>query len=263
MLTSLAKVRLSFLLAAAGAWCAACGGDSSAIFSDVPAENGATSATAGSAGKATGATEQGGSLSNGGTESAGGSTPSGGTNEQAGTSAMSGGGEPGAGSGSGGTAGRDSGGGSGGTADSGGSGGTGGASGSGGATGSAGTSGGGGSGGSGGSTNNGAPCPDVFGDYTITNAEGNCYGLNQEATQSITGSAPQCLAHFVSVPQDGGRGINGAGALDGTGAFKGAVLSFNDTQRTNCTGAWDADSERMTVECGGLGEQCTVVLERD
>ncbi len=203
---------------------------------------------------AAGAAAQGGSLSNSGTsnsgaESAGGSSPSGGTNEQAGSSSASGGDEPGAGSGSGGTAGQDSGGGSAGVPGTGGTSGTGG------------TAGSGGSGGSGGSKSSG-PCPDVFGDYAITDVEGSCFGLNPDATQSITGNVPQCLAHFVSVPQDGGRGINGAGALDATGAFKGAVLSFNDTQRMNCTGTWDAVNERMTVKCGAPGELCTVVLER-
>jgi hypothetical protein len=262
MVRSFAKARLSFLLAAGGGWCAACGGNSSAIFSDIPAENGASSAIAGSDGSAAGLTGLGGSLASGGSESAGGSAASGGTSEQGGTSAASGGAESEAGRGSAGTSGQGSGGGGGGTTGNGGSGGTGDTAGSAGTTASAGTASGGGSGGSGGGVN-GAPCPNVSGDYTITDAEGNCQGLNTDATQSIAGGAPQCLAYFVSLPQEGGRGINGAGALDATGAFKGAVLSLNNTQRTNCTGDWDAVNERMTVKCGGLDELCTVVLERN
>jgi hypothetical protein len=243
------------MITLAGAWSVACGGGSDYLFE----ENAAAGIAAGSGGHAGGGKAQGGTLSTGATESAGGSAPNGGTTTSGGT-------EPEAGSNLGGNAGQDSGGGSGGTAETGGTAGSGGATSGASGMGNAGTAGSGGGGGKGGSGGTGSvgPCPNLFGAYSIMSALGNCDGLNENATQSITGNVPQCLAQFVSPPQEGGRGINGAGALDSSGDFKGAVLSFNGVQRTNCSGTWDAVEERMTVQCGGgFGEPCVVVLDRN
>ena len=119
-----------------------------------------------------------------------------------------------------------------------------------------------------GSTEGGAPgtggaaaCPDVFGLYDIASADGTCGSLNVDAMQEIAGTNVACFAHFVSTG-DGPDGINGGAALDQSGNFEGAMLYLDTAQRNPCSGSWNAGAAEMTIECGGSGDLCTVVLER-
>jgi len=118
-----------------------------------------------------------------------------------------------------------------------------------------------------GGTNTGPLCPDIFGSYTITNVDGgqNCSGIGKNANQSIAGTDVACFAHFVSLAANPGvpTGVNGGVALDENGDFKGATLYLNGKQRTQCSGVWEANNERMTIKCGALGSQCTVLMERN
>jgi len=104
-------------------------------------------------------------------------------------------------------------------------------------------------------------CPDLFGSYKIKSKDGMCNGLGKDATQSIEGTTAACTAHFVSEPPNGAQGVNGAASIDADGNFTGAMLYLDMTQRSPCSGSWDAVDETMTVTCGGVGDMCTVVLE--
>ena len=108
----------------------------------------------------------------------------------------------------------------------------------------------------------GPQCPDVFGTYDIKSRDGTCGTLNNNAPQSIEGTDVACFAHFVSAPAVGAKGVNGGAALDATGNFKGATLYLDSTQRSPCSGMWNEGNARMTLKCGGPGDMCTVVLER-
>jgi hypothetical protein len=108
-------------------------------------------------------------------------------------------------------------------------------------------------------------CPDVLGDYAIKGAEGQCLTFNKNASQSIDAGQADCSVHFSSLPQqNGGPGINGEATLDEMGNFANASLyeGKSITARSPCSGLWDAGNSRMTIKCGGPGDQCTVVLER-
>lgn len=113
-----------------------------------------------------------------------------------------------------------------------------------------------------GGAGNDAPCPDIFGDYDIQSSDGTCGSFNDAAVQSIQGTNMACFAHFVSAPPSGAQGINGGATLDGAGNFEGAKLYLDDVQRNPCNGKWDAGAQTMTVECGGQGDLCTVVLKK-
>jgi hypothetical protein len=104
-------------------------------------------------------------------------------------------------------------------------------------------------------------CPDLFGSYKIKSKDGMCNGLGKDAPQSIEGTTAACTAHFVSEPPNGAEGVNGAASIDADGNFTGAMLYLDMTQRSPCSGSWDAVDETMTVTCGGAGDMCTVVLE--
>jgi hypothetical protein len=107
-----------------------------------------------------------------------------------------------------------------------------------------------------------AACPDLFGDYNIKSAVGMCGTLNKNAPQSIEGNDVDCAAHFVSTPAKGEPGINGGATLDAKGDFKNAKLTLGGMQRSPCTGTYAAAAGTMTVECGGVGDACTVVLTK-
>jgi hypothetical protein len=134
-------------------------------------------------------------------------------------------------------------------------------SGSGGADGGAPSSGSGGADGGAPGTGGAPACPDVFGVYDIASADGTCGNLDVDAMQEIAGTDVACFAHFVSVG-DGPDGINGGAALDESGNFEGAMLYLDTAQRSPCSGSWNAGAAELTIECGGNGDLCTVVLER-
>ena len=115
--------------------------------------------------------------------------------------------------------------------------------------------------GSGGDGASVAACPNVFGTYTITSSDGTCGTLNENAAQSIQGTDVACFAHFVSTPPAGAQGVNGGAALDMNGNFTGAMLYLDNVKRNPCNGTWNAAKQTMTVECGGPGDLCTVVLK--
>jgi hypothetical protein len=113
-----------------------------------------------------------------------------------------------------------------------------------------------------GSANGGAPaggagnCPDVFGDYTITQADGTCGDFDDGVVQSLEGTDQACFLHFVSE-----GALNGGADLDGNGEFSDAQLYVGSAQRNPCSAEYDAQDGSMVVTCGGQGDACTVTLE--
>ena len=112
-------------------------------------------------------------------------------------------------------------------------------------------------------------CPDVTGAYSINIVDGSgCGNFNDQASQCIRAAQVSigCDVTFVSLQVSGGSppAINGAASIQVDGSFSGAALREGTTNRTGCTGAWDATTSTMTVDCGGTGTQqsCVVALTR-
>lgn len=100
-------------------------------------------------------------------------------------------------------------------------------------------------------------CADVFGEYDILSAQGDCGDLDTDAAQGIEGSLAYCALHFVS---DGG--VNGGAEPVADGSFSGTQLYLGSAQRSPCSGTWSAQNEVMLITCGGKNDACIVMLER-
>jgi len=239
------------------------GSDSASFTKGGPGASGSAGTPSSASGSSAGGTAaQGGSNAAAGSDATAGKASTAGSANTAGSGNMAGsqstGGKGGTGSngGSGNTAGNQTGGkgGGGGNAGTANAGGVGGTTGPGGAAGAAGD-------------NTGPLCPNLVGNYTITNVDGglNCNGLNKNAPQSIVATEIPCRMHFVSegASPNANVGVNGGAPLEPNGDFTGATLMFNKTSRDPCSGVWDAGNGRLTIKCGGQGDQCTAELERN
>jgi hypothetical protein len=73
-----------------------------------------------------------------------------------------------------------------------------------------------------------------------------------------------CAFQLVSAPATGSPAVNGVVILQSDGSFSGAALQFGTVQRTGCTGQWDAASQTLTLDCGGMGssQSCVVTMTR-
>ena len=108
------------------------------------------------------------------------------------------------------------------------------------------------------------PCPDESGLYTMSavDAQG-CGNLNLLALECIQQSG--CDIMFQSrVTAAAGPGIDGDPALQSDGSFSNGALKEGTVSRSGCTGAWDATTSTLTVDCGGTGssQSCVVALKR-
>jgi hypothetical protein len=112
------------------------------------------------------------------------------------------------------------------------------------------------------------PCPDMRGAYAITavDATGCGNSLNASARECIRqGVTTACGITLQSMVSGGGNvAINGDATLQDNGSFSGAALTEGMSNRTGCTGTWDAGSSTLTVDCGGTSatQACVLALRR-
>lgn len=118
----------------------------------------------------------------------------------------------------------------------------------------------------GGDTANDSPaaaCPTVGGLYSMTVVDGaGCGDLNPLAVECIVQTT--CAIQLQSKVTAAGAGIDGDTTVQSDGSFAGAALKEGTANRTGCTGAWDAATSTMTVDCGGTAssQACEVSLAR-
>jgi hypothetical protein len=108
-----------------------------------------------------------------------------------------------------------------------------------------------------------AACPIVGGLYSMTVVDGaGCGDLNPLAVECIVQTS--CAIQLQSKVAAAGRGIDGDTTVQSDGSFAGAALTEGTVKRGGCTGAWDATTSTMTVDCGGTGssQACEVNLMR-
>jgi hypothetical protein len=111
------------------------------------------------------------------------------------------------------------------------------------------------------------PCPDVHGAYAVTavDATGCGNSVNLSAPQCVRQPAMSCGITFRSMVSGGGNGaINGDATVQNDGSFMGAALMEGTSNRTGCTGTWNAANSTLTVDCGGTGssQACVLALRR-
>ncbi len=109
-----------------------------------------------------------------------------------------------------------------------------------------------------------AACPDLSGAYTggiVASGQG-CGNLNVDANECIQQMG--CHIVFLSTSLTGTPAVTGEAQIDNVGAFMGAGLVLGTNMRTGCTGQWDAQTQTLTVDCGGTGsaQSCTVTMTR-
>jgi hypothetical protein len=112
-------------------------------------------------------------------------------------------------------------------------------------------------------------CPDEHGHYTVKSAGMGC-------GNALTDSAPQCIVQtgctiqLQSMPASGGTALNTTTSIPiaGDGSFMDGTIYEGDgtmgTPRSGCTGAWDAKTSTLTINCGGMigsSQSCIVTLE--
>jgi hypothetical protein len=73
-----------------------------------------------------------------------------------------------------------------------------------------------------------------------------------------------CAFQLVSTTSGVTPAVNGVIDLQSDGSFSGAALQEGTVQRTGCTGQWDAATQTLTIDCGGLGssQSCVVTMKR-
>jgi hypothetical protein len=73
-----------------------------------------------------------------------------------------------------------------------------------------------------------------------------------------------CAFQLVSATSGVTPAVNGVVTLQSDGSFSNAALQFGTAQRTGCTGQWDAASQTLTMDCGGMGssQSCVVTIKR-
>jgi hypothetical protein len=109
------------------------------------------------------------------------------------------------------------------------------------------------------------PCPDIVGSYGQISTEGQgCSDLNLVASECIMLAQQQCAFQLVSPTTGSIPAVNGTVVLTVAGSFTGAMLKFGTVQRSGCVGQWDAPTQTLTLDCGGMGtsQSCTVTLVR-
>lgn len=111
-----------------------------------------------------------------------------------------------------------------------------------------------------------AACPDVFGRYDGLAATGlGCADFDTTAPQCIRATTVSCELSFTSVPATGTAGaVNGVAELQGDGTFSNAALKLGSIDHSGCIGSWDAQSQAMSVSCGGTtgAQSCVVTMTR-
>ncbi len=107
-----------------------------------------------------------------------------------------------------------------------------------------------------------APCPDEHGKYTVVATGLGCGDLIAAAPQCITQT--QCAITLSSSGTGGTKALNGDANLANDGSFTGAAIKEGSINRTGCVGTWDANTSKLTVDCGGVGstQSCHAVLTR-
>jgi hypothetical protein len=102
------------------------------------------------------------------------------------------------------------------------------------------------------------PCPDQHGAYAIAISGQGCGDLAASAPECVTQSA--CHATFIS----SGGALTGTASIAMDGAFSGAAITEGTSNRTGCTGTWDAGTSTLTIDCGGTGssQSCIATLTR-
>jgi hypothetical protein len=110
----------------------------------------------------------------------------------------------------------------------------------------------------------GGACPDITGGYDpIMTTGAGCGDLDTTASECITAAgATGCDFQLASNPGDTGTAVTGTITLAMDGSFSGAALTFGTAGRSGCTGQWDAGSQTLTLDCGGVGssQSCIVTM---
>jgi hypothetical protein len=73
-----------------------------------------------------------------------------------------------------------------------------------------------------------------------------------------------CAFQLVSATSGVTPAVNGVIDLQSDGSFSGAALQEGTVQRTGCVGQWDAATQTLTIDCGGVGssQSCIVTMKR-
>lgn len=105
-------------------------------------------------------------------------------------------------------------------------------------------------------------CPDMHGAYSIVLTGVGCGDLSSTAPQCI--QQVGCSISFISNPASAPRALNGSTTIGADGSFTNAVVTEGTSSRSGCTGTWDANSQTLTVDCGGTGssQSCSAALTR-
>jgi hypothetical protein len=108
-------------------------------------------------------------------------------------------------------------------------------------------------------------CPDITGSYGQISRQGQgCGDLNERAPECIVLAQRVCAFQLTSVTPAGMPAVNGAVLLQSDGSFSNAALQEGSVQRTGCAGQWDAATQTLTIDCGGMGssQSCIVTMVR-
>jgi hypothetical protein len=106
-------------------------------------------------------------------------------------------------------------------------------------------------------------CPDELGSYSVALAGAGCGNLTAGAPQCIQAGAAACQVSLFS-QGSAGSALNGDVDLDIVGNFSGGAVTEGTSNRTGCTGTWNALTSQLTVDCGGVGssQSCVATLTR-
>lgn len=108
-------------------------------------------------------------------------------------------------------------------------------------------------------------CPDISGAFGMIQTNGlGCGDLNPTAPECVMLAQQICAFQLESSTSGVLPAVNGSVILDSSGAFSNAALMFGTSQRTGCVGQWDAASQTLTLDCGGMGstQSCVVTMVR-
>jgi len=102
-------------------------------------------------------------------------------------------------------------------------------------------------------------CPDLTGEFNSVSVT-SCPGHDDQAAQFIAVGTATCTIDFSSTPIKGQPFLNsGDIAIDSSGNFTGATITFGTTDETGCDGVWTSATSQLTITCTS---GCTATITR-
>jgi hypothetical protein len=107
-----------------------------------------------------------------------------------------------------------------------------------------------------------AACPDESGKYDFVDVGAGCGNIAPAGNGCITQTA--CTITLMFGGAAGLNAVSGTTEIATDGSIADATLMEGSQSRSGCTGAWDAASAKLTLDCGGTDttQSCRATLSR-